>query len=176
VVSLYVSPSRTVSEVLMRRIAIAALAILSACALRQVEGVQDLTFSVPSSADTLLARARQQLTELGYEITPTEEPLLLTAPRPVPDSLARTTDGGTDVTGHLWVLRVSASDQTFVAGSRAIVSAFHFPAPKPGDASPGNVVHHAAMPVTATSTPRLFSEVQRVAGLIQEAGSRRSLP
>ncbi len=159
----------------MRRLAFASLALVSACALRQAQGVQDLTFSVPSSADTVLARARAELTELGYEITPTEERLVLTAPRPIPDSLARGGDGGTDVTGQLWVLRVSASDQVFSAGSRATVSAFFFPASSPADASPGNVVLHSATPVTAASTPTLFTEVQRVAGRIQDAAARRGL-
>jgi hypothetical protein len=158
----------------MRCPALALLALVSACALRQAEGIQDLTFSVPSSADTVLARARVELTELGYELTPTEARLLLTAPRPIPDSLARGSDGATDVTGQLWVLRVTATDQTFSAGSRATVSAFYFPVPAPGDASPGNVVLHSSTPVTAAATPRLFTELQRVAGRIQAAAVRRA--
>lgn len=156
----------------MNRFVFASVVILcSACALRQTTGDQALSFTVPSSADTLLARARAELSELGYEVTPNEDRLVITTPRPIPDSLAGTDSAGADLTGQLWVLRVSATNQAYSAGSRATVSAFMFPA-GPRDQSAGNVIYEKATPITRTSNPALFTEVQRVAERIQDAAVR----
>ena len=156
----------------MRRLTLVCLVFASGCMLRQAAGDQSLTFSVPATADTLLARARTELTELGYEVTPNEDRLVITNPRPVPDSLARSAGSGTDFTGHLWVLRVSAEDQVYTAGSRGTVAAFVFPVTSAREQTAGNVIFERATPVTRSSTPGLFNEIERVAERIQAAAAR----
>jgi hypothetical protein len=156
----------------MRRFVPICLALISACALRQGVGNQSTDFTVPSRVDTLLARARVELGQLGYTVSPTEhEGMVLTEPRPIPDSLAIDT---ATTRGQLWVLRVTGANNVFSAGSHGTVEAFLIP--PAGEASPGNVILQTATTVTATRTPALFRELQRVAGAIQAAVSREARP
>ena len=157
----------------MRRFALIVVAALSGCMLRQTAGEQTVSFSVPHPPDTLLARARTELGTLGYAVTPTAERVVITTPRPVPDSLAGLSPDSVPLTGQMWVLRVTAAQQTNAGGSRGTVSAFLFSAsPRRDSTTTGNVVFERATPVTRTLTPGLFTEVQRVAERIQAAAVR----
>ena len=161
----------------MRRFPLILIAALSGCMLRQTAGEQTVSFSVPSPPDTLLARARTELGTLGYQVTPTAERLVITTPRPVPDSLAGLSADSVPLTGQLWVVRVAATGQTNAGGSRGTVSAFLFSAsPRRDSTTTGNVVFEKATPVTRTLTPALFTEVMRVAERIQAAALRQPGP
>ena len=157
----------------MRFIATICAALISACALRQGVGEQSTDFTVPGTADSLLSRARGELAELGYTISPTEhqQRMVLTEPRPIPDSLAVDT---ATTRGQLWVLRVTGANNVFSAGAHGTVEAFLIPPATA--ASPGNVILQTATPVTARRTPALFRELQRVAGVIQAAVTRGARP
>jgi hypothetical protein len=151
----------------MRRFAFLALAVLStACGARELEvGEGSVSFSTPASADTLLARAAAELTQLGFTIGGREGNLLFTAPRPLPDS-ARAQPGGTN---QLWLVHIVADNKVFSAGSDGIVRAYLVPeALMP---SPGNTAMDNALRIT-DQRPAAFLELRRIAERLNAAANR----
>jgi hypothetical protein len=151
----------------MRRLAIISLAVLAAACSRgtAIVGEESVTFTTPASFDTLLARAGNELSRLGFDATATSEGLLFTSPRPLPDSIVPASGGEP----QLWFIHVIAEPQRFSAGSSAIVRAYLVP--KTAMPTPGNSVLEYATPVTSRS-PAVFNELRRVATQVRNAATR----
>ena len=151
----------------MRRIAFLALAVLSAaCGAREIEVSEgSVSFSTPAPADTLLARAAAELTQLGFTIGGREGNLLFTAPKPLPDSAGAAAGG----TNQLWLVHIVADNNPFSAGSSGIVRAYLVPEtlmPSPGNASMEN-----AQRIT-DQRPAAFLELRRIAERLNAAANR----
>jgi len=151
----------------MRRFAFLALAVLSAaCGARELQVSEgSVSFSTPASADTLLARAAAELTQLGFTIGGREGNLLFTAPRPLPDSAG----AQAGATNQLWLVHIVADNKVFSAGSDGIVRAYLVPeALMP---SPGNTAMDNALRIT-DQRPAAFLELRRIAERINAAANR----
>jgi hypothetical protein len=154
-------------EEFMRRLAIIALAVVTAACNRgqAIVGEQSVSFSTPASVDTLMARAGSELSRLGFEATATSEGLLFTAPRPLPDSIAPATGGAP----QLWFVHILTEPQRFSAGSSATIRGYLVPAH--ALPTPGNAVLEYAIPVT-DARPAVFNELRRVAEQVRNAATR----
>ena len=151
----------------MRRLAIISLAVLAAACSRgqTVVGEQSVSFSTPASMDTLMARAGNELSRLGFDATATSEGLLFTAPRPLPDSVAPAVGGAP----QMWLIHVIAEPQRFTSGSSASIRAYLIPIH--AMPTPGNAVLEYAIPVTS-DRPAVFNELRRVAEQVRNAATR----
>jgi hypothetical protein len=151
----------------MRRLAFVTLAVVAAACSRgqTIAGEQSVSFTTPASADTLMARAGTELARLGFDATATNEGLLFTSPRALPDSVAPATAGAP----QLWFIHVVVEPQRFSAGSSASVRGYLVPLH--AMPSPGNSVLEYAVPVTS-DRPAVFNELRRVAEHIRNAATR----
>jgi hypothetical protein len=145
----------------MGRLTIVAAVLLAGCFRGTPAGEQPTSFTVPGTPEQVLARAEAELGQMGFQVVSREQRTVITAPRPVPDSLLTTGSGP-----QLWFLRVSAKPQVFTAGSAADVRAYLVPAPEA--TSGGNLMQQQAIEVTS-DRPALFNEVRRIAGRVQSA-------
>ena len=151
----------------MRRLAFISLAVVMAACNRgeAYVGEQSVSFTTPSTVDTLMARAGSELSRLGFDATATSEGLLFTAPRPLPESVAPATAGAP----QMWFVHIVTQPRRFTTGADAVVRGYLVP--PHAMPTPGNSVLEYAIPITS-SRPAMFNELRKVAEQVREAATR----
>ncbi len=151
----------------MRRLAIISLVVvMAACNRGQANvGEQSVSFTTPSTVDTLMARMGTELSRLGFDATATSEGLLFTAPRALPVAVAPATGG----TPQMWFVHVVTQSQRFTTGANAVVRGYLVPSH--AMPTPGNSVLEYAIPITS-ERQAAFNELRKVAEQLREAAVR----
>lgn len=151
----------------MRRLAFISLAVvMAACNRGETHvGEQSVSFTTPSSVDTLMARVGSELSRLGFDATATSEGLIFTAPRAMPETVAPATAG----TPQMWFVHVVTQSQRFTTGANAVVRGYLVP--PHAMPTPGNSVLEYAIPITS-SRPAMFNEVRKIGDQLREAATR----
>lgn len=155
----------------MRSLGVLALAyVFSACASLGL-GLGDeraVVENLNTPPDTILRIAMTQLEHHGFGVAQLSDNQVITTPMPVPDYIRQASDGSAP---QQYVIRVSTEPARFLAGSRLVVEGFLLP--PEAMVAQANQVHQNMIPVTGATHPRLFDQVETVAGWIVDA-SRRS--
>ena len=153
----------------MRSVGVLFLALVTACATSPFGGEQrEVATNVSLPPDTILRIAMTQLRHHGYDVVRISDSDLITTPQIVPEYVRQVSDGRSQP--EQWVIRVSATPMRMLAGSRLRVDAFLVP-PEAMQVT-DNQVQQNMVPVTSLSHPRLFDEVETVAGWIRDAVAR----
>ena len=160
----------------MRMTRIAANAVLTstvACA-RFMGGPSgdSVATTVNTNRQTTIETARTQLVHHGFTVTKVGDEMLVTAPRPVPDYL-REVSTEKPAAGQSWFVVVESSDVRFFRGTRVRVTGYLMP-PGSGTVAAvknGKRVAQNAIPITQEN-PRMFREVESIAGWIESASDR----
>ncbi len=155
---------------LMRPAAACALAIMfvAACSpafWRSENG--HVTTTVGLSADTALRLATTQLEHHGFRVYHLGEGELMTDVRAVPEHARQEGEGAQ------WVIRVSVEPLSFMRGSRMRVTGYTVPEGSPVRQAGNNQVRENAILVTDVRNPRLYREVEAIAGWISDAAGRQ---
>lgn len=156
----------------MRPLAALVLVLATACS-HFLSGADDnrVTTTIGLPADSALRVAATQLQHHGFRVYELGNGVIMTAPQPVP-AHATGDQPGSGTQQEMWIVRVSAERLSFVRGSRLMVSAYTMP---PGATQVTDTrLEQNAIPVTLVRNPRLFREVEAVAGWINDAASRRA--
>lgn len=158
----------------MTRIAaIAVLATTAACA-RFTGGPSgdSVAMTVGTNRQATMEMARTQLIHHGFTVTRVGDEMLVTAPRTVPEYL-REVSTAKPAPGQSWFLVVESSDVRFFRGTHVRVSGYLMP-PGAGTTTAvrnGKRLEQNAIPITQAN-PRLFREVEAVAGWIDSEATR----
>lgn len=150
-------------------IALASLLVLAgACSgafWRSEDGQVTTTVSLP--ADSALRVAATQLQHHGFRVYQVGDRELITEPRAVPEHARQSGEG------EQWIIRVGVEPLSFVRGSRVRVTGFTVPQETTVRPVSDNQVRENAVLVTGDRNPRLYREVEAVAGWINDAAGRR---
>ena len=153
----------------MRSFVVLFLVLGAACATSPFGADQrDVSTNVSALPDTILRIATTQLQQHGYEVVRISDLELITTPQRVPDHVRPASNAASE---QQWVIRVSATPLRAISGSRIRVEAFLVP-PEALQVTYTQVQQNL-VPVTALAHPRLFEQVETVAGWVTDAVARR---
>ena len=154
----------------MRRIAAAcAVLALAGCASFGFSGQDTITSMVRVNADTALRIAATQLQHHGYTVNEIGNRTIITQPRAVPEYLRELSTKPSDPPQQL-IFQVRTEQAGFMRGTRIRVAGYLVPRSQAATRTAPD--KQRAVPITEDN-PRLFREVQTVAGWISDAANRR---
>ena len=135
-------------------------------------GRETVRATVRVHPDTALRIAATQLQHHGYTVTEIGNRTLITQPKVIPEYLRELSNKSkSQDPQQQWILRVQTERAGFISGSHITVAAYLVPRSQTGSRTAPEL--RRAIPVTEDN-PRLFGEVQTVAGWITDAANRRS--
>jgi hypothetical protein len=153
----------------MRPIAAVCALALAGCASFGSSGQEQIRSMVRLDPDTALRVAATQLQHHGYSVTELGNRTIITQPRAVPQYLRELSTNPSDPPQQL-IFRVQTERAGFVSGTRIIVAGFLVPRSQTEGRTAPEL--RRAVPITEDN-PRLFREVQIVAGWISDAANRK---
>jgi hypothetical protein len=142
-----------------------AMGLVGCASLGGGTGRETVSQTVDVPVDTVVRIAKTQLQLHNYKVGATSGSTIITEPRAVPGEVR---DAANRREAEYWVVRVEVGRKT-LGGTEIKVRGFLLPEGRP--TTPGS--QPAMVPVT-DADPRLFNEIQAIAGWIGDAARRKA--